>query len=72
MPEPSVIHFLEVQRNIFLSCESIDVIERQKKTRRDISRLLWEYRNIMGVVDAFFGHEKNCVGITDQELAWLE
>lgn len=72
MSDFSVIKFLQIQHDIGVSVETLEVIERQQKTRRDVHKILWELHYQMTRIDDFFTQEENCRGVDDRELEWLE
>lgn len=72
MSDSSVLKFLQVQHDIFIGEETLKLVDTQTKTRRDVSKILWELRWQMEKIDDFFIREENYRGIDDCELAWLE
>lgn len=72
MCDSSVMKFLQVQHDIFIGEETLKLIDTQTKTRRDVSKILFELRRQMEKIDDFFIREENCRGIDERELAWLE
>ncbi len=72
MCDSAVMNFLQVQCDVMNGEDTLKLIDRQTKTRRDISKILWELRRQMKTIDTFFGREENCSGVEDYELAWLE
>lgn len=44
MSDSSVLKFLQVQHDIFIGEETLKLVDTQTKTRRDVSKILWELR----------------------------